>query len=426
MIDRRPAAIARCANAHDVQAAVRFVTSEGIAVSVKGGGHGVAGKAICEDGLVIDLSLMKQIKVDPDRRIVRAGPGTILRELDHATQSHGLAVPAGTVSETGIAGLTLGGGMGWLARRHGLTCDNLRAVDLVTASGELIRVDEGSDPELMWGLRGGGGNFGIVTEFEYQAHPVGPTVLAGFILYPMARAKEFFEVYADFSAAAPDTLTMIGVMRRLPPVGGVPAELQEVGVAGAGVCFLGNLEDGLRLLEPLRKLGKPIIDTIGPTQFTDHQSINDAGVPWGLNYYDKSVNLPDLTPEMVDTFVSHVSEVPSSFTFVGMFQLGGQVCRIPEDATAYTQRDASHSLAISAGWKDPDDSERQRDWVRAFWKDMEPYSPGGGYINFMSDDDGDERVRAAYGQVKYDRLVALKDRLDPTNLFRLNQNIRPS
>lgn len=426
MIDRRPALIARCLDSKDVVAAVNFAQSNQLRVSVRGGGHGIAGKAVCDGGLVIDLSLMSSIHVDPSRRTVVAGAGALLGDLDRASQEFGLAVPAGTVSETGIAGLTLGGGLGWLMRKHGLTCDNLIGVDMVTAGGELIRVDDRSHPELMWGLRGGGGNFGIVTSFEYQAHPVGPTVLAGFVLHPIERARDFLEVYGNFVADGSDELTTIGVIRMMPPVPSVPAEFHGVKVVGTGVCWSGDIEQGRRALEPLHNFGTPLMDTIGPTQFIEHQAVLDQGVPAGLHYYEKSENLPDLTPDLIETLVRNGEQVATPYGFVGLFQLGGQVGRVAESDTAYTQRDAAYSLVISAGWEDPQATDHHTNWVRSFWKAVQPYSPGGGYINFMSHDDGKERVQAAYGPTKYARLVELKNQYDPQNLFRQNQNINPT
>ncbi len=426
MIDRRPALIARCVDQDDVVAAVSFARSNQLRVSVRGGGHGIAGHAVCDGGLVIDLSLMTSIDVDPTRRTVAAGAGALLGDLDRATQKFGLAVPAGTVSETGIAGLTLGGGLGWLMRKHGLTCDNLIGVRMVTAGGELVRVDDASHGDLMWGLRGGGGNFGIVTTFEYRAHAVGPTVLAGFVLHSVEQATDFFEFYANYTADAPDELTTIGVIRMMPPVPSVPAELHGVKVAGTGVCWSGDIEQGQRVLEPLRNYGTPLMDTIGPTPFVAHQSVLDEGVPAGLHYYEKAENLPDLTPELIETLVYHAEQVSSPYAFVGLFQLGGEVGRVAEGDTAYTQRDAAYSLVISAGWEDPQATDHHTNWVRSFWRSVQPHSAGGGYINFMSHDDGKDRVQGAYGREKYARLVALKNQYDPQNLFRQNQNIKPT
>lgn len=426
MIDRRPAVIARCLDQDDVLAAVIFARDNQIRVSVRGGGHGVSGNAVCDGGLVIDLSSMTEVGVDPDRRIVRAGAGVLLGHLDRATQAFGLAVPAGTVSETGIAGLTLGGGMGWLMRQHGLTCDNLIGVDMVTAAGALLNADDETYPNLMWGLRGGGGNFGIVTSFEYQGHPVGPTVLAGFVLHPIEQARAFLEFYSQYVEGAPDRLTTIGVIRMMPPVASVPDELHGVRVVGTGVCYVGDVDQGRSLLQPLREFGSPLVDTIEPTQFVDHQAVLDQGAPAGLHYYEKSENLPALTPSLIDTLVDHGQMMSSPYAYVGLFQLGGAVSQVDENDTAYTQRDAAFSLVISAGWEGPQRTNRHVEWVRSLWNAVVPFSAGGGYINFMSHDDGDDRVKAAYGPAKYQRLVDLKNTYDPENFFRLNQNIKPT
>lgn len=426
MIDRRPALIARCFDSDDVVAAVNFARDKRIRVSVRGGGHGVSGNAVCDGGLVIDLSSMTSVDVDMHRRTVKAGAGALLGDLDRATQAFGLAVPAGTVTETGIAGLTLGGGLGWLMRKHGLTCDNLIGVDMVTAGGEFLHANDETHPDLMWGLRGGGGNFGIVTSFEYQAALVGPTVLAGFLLHPIEQARDFFEFYGEYTERAPDELTTIGVIRIMPPVASVPEELHGVRVAGTGVCYVGDIDEGQRLLQPLRDFGSPLLDSITPTTFVGHQAALDQGVPAGLHYYEKSENLPALTPDLIDTLVEHGGRASSPYAFVGLFQLGGEVSRVGEDHTAYTQRDAAYSLIISAGWEDPNETDHHVKWVRSFWNDAQPFSAGGAYINFMSYDDGEDRVMAAYGPTKYQRLVDLKNTYDPQNLFRLNQNIKPT
>ncbi len=425
MIDRRPALIAQCSGVTDVVSSVNFARTHQLLVSVRGGGHNVSGNAVCDGGLMIDLSQMTGIDVDPTDGTVRAEAGALLADLDRDTQAFGLAVPAGTVSETGIAGLTLGGGLGWLMRKHGLTCDNLISAEVVKADGSIVTASETENSDLLWGLRGGGGNFGIVTSFQYQAFPVGPTVLAGWVLHPMEQAADFFNFYAEFTREVPDELTTIGVLRILPPIASFPEELHGLRVAGASICYSGDLDAGKRLVQPLRDFGSPVIDTIAPKPFVDHQAISDAGVPAGFHYYEKSEFLPSLTGEMIETLVRHATQVISPNAFVGLFQLGGAVGRIGENATAYTHRDAAFSLIISAGWPNPDETENQVAWVRGFWNAMQPFSTGGAYVNFMSGDDGEDRIRDAYGETKYQRLVNLKTKYDPTNFFRLNQNINP-
>lgn len=426
MIDNRPALIARCRGVADVMGAVRFARNHDLLASVRGGGHNVSGRAVCDGGLMIDLSQMTGIHVDPAERTARAEAGALLRDLDHETQAFALAVPTGTVSETGIAGLTLGGGIGWLARRYGLTCDNLISADVVTANGDFVTANEAENPDLLWGLRGGGGNFGIVTSFKYRAHSVGPTVLAGFVLHPIEQAREFLRFFSEFISGVPDELTTIPTLRILPPVHTIPDELKGVKVAGAAVCWSGALDEGEAVLRPLREFGSPIVDTIGLTPFVDHQAIFDAGVPLGFHYYEKSEFLHDLNEELIEVLSAHGETVTSPYTFVGLFQLGGAVSRVNEADTAYTHRDVSYSLVISAAWEDPKDSEEHIGWAREFWSAVQPHSTGGVYVNFLSDDDGEDRVKAAYGPEKYARLVELKDKYDPSNFFRLNQNIKPA
>ena len=426
MIDHRPALIARCRGVADVIAAVNFGRSHDLLISVRGGGHNVSGNAVCEGGLMIDMSMMTSVHVDVRSGTVRAEAGTLLGDLDRETQTFGLAVPAGTVSETGIAGLTLGGGLGWMMRKHGLTCDNLIGVDLVTADGEFVQANDDTNPELMWGIRGGGGNFGIVTSFEYWAVPVGPTVLAGLVLHPIDRARQFFEFYGNYTKNAPDELTTIGVVRTMPSISSVPIGLHGVRVAGTGVCYSGDIDEGERVLRPLRQFGTPLMDSIGPTSFVEHQTVFDQGVPAGRHYYEKSEYLSDLTPDLISVIVEHAEAATSPHAFVGLFQLGGAVGRIGEQDTAYTHRDASYSLIISAAWDNPDETGQHIEWARTFWKAAKPFSTGGAYINFMSADEGQDRVIAAYGRGKYQRLVALKNIYDPNNLFRLNQNIKPT
>jgi FAD/FMN-containing dehydrogenase len=381
---------------------------------------------VCDGGLVIDLSEMAAVDVNPLNGTVRAQAGALLGDLDRETQAHGLAVPAGTVSETGIAGLTLAGGMGWLSRKHGMTCDNLIGVEMVMADGTLLHVDDQTNANLMWGLRGGGGNFGIVTSFEYHAVKVGPTVLAGFVLHPIDHAEKFLEFYGEFVARAPDELTTIAVVRVMPPVPSVPEELHGVAVAGTGVCYVGDIEEGRRLLRPLRDFGDPLSDTVGPVSFVEHQAVLDEGVPSGHRYYEKSEYLPPLTPDLIGTLVEHGRQVRSPYSFVGLFQLGGAIGRVDEHDTAYTHRDAAFSLVMSAAWQNPSETDDNVEWVRRFWTAVKPQAAGGVYVNFMSQDETQDRVVAAYGRDKYRRLVSLKNQYDPTNVFRFNQNIVPS
>jgi hypothetical protein len=426
MIDRRPALIVRCAGVSDVIGAVKFSRANGLQVSVRGGGHNVSGNAVCDGGLMIDLSLMNGIRVDPEKRTAFAQGGATLGDLDRETMALGLAVPAGIVTTTGIAGLTLGGGIGWLQRKYGLTCDNLISVDMVTADGQYIKASDTENPDLFWAVKGGGGNFGIVTSFEYRLYPVGPIVLGGMVLYPMEKAPEFLRFYRDFAADVPDELTINPLLRIAPPAPFLPEHVHHKPVVGIAACYAGSIEEGQKVLQPLKEYGSPYAYGIGPKPYLMLQSIFDASAPAGLHYYMKSEFLPDLTNELIDTMASHAAEVTSPLTVMVGFQMGGAIRNIGEDETAFSHRDASYSFGIVSGWRDPGESERHIGWTRGFWEALEPFSAGGAYVNFLSHDDGEDRVKAAYGAEKYRRLVEVKNRYDPTNFFRLNQNIKPS
>jgi FAD/FMN-containing dehydrogenase len=425
MIDRRPALIARCTGTADVIEAMRFARENDLLIAVRGGGHNVSGNAICNDGLVIDLSAMKGIHVDPVKQVARAQPGVTWGELDHETQAFGLATPGGIVSETGIAGLTLGGGFGWLTRKHGFTCDNLRSVDLVTADGALVTASETENPDLFWGVRGGGGNFGIVTSFEYNLHPVGPEVMAGLILYPLAAAREVLRFYRNFIASAPDELGSMGVFLLAPLAPFVPRDLQGKPALGLIVCYAGSVAEGEKVLQPLKSFGMPIVDAIKPKPYCVQNAMLDAGQPSGLQYYWKNEYLSELSDVAIDTCIDYAAKITSPQTRVGLFHLGGSVRNRDEASMALSHRDTTYVLAINNGWKNPSDNAHQIQWTRDFWTAMRPFSTGGVYVNFLSEDDGQNRVRAAYGSGKYDKLVQLKNRYDPTNRFRMNQNIEP-
>lgn len=424
-IDRRPGLIARCTGVADVLAAVRFARERNLVVAVRGGGHNVAGTAVCDDGLVIDLSPMKGMRVDPAARTARAEPGLLWGEFDRETQVFGLAGPGGIVTHTGIAGLTLGGGIGWLMRRHGLTCDNLRSADVVTADGRFVTASAMENPDLFWGIRGGGGNFGIVTSFEFQLHPVGPTVLAGPVFYPAARAGEVLRLYRDYARAAPPELTTILSLRHAPAVPFLPEHLHGKPVIAIIVCHAGAIEAAERVVAPLRRFGPPLVDLIKPTAYTAHQGLFDATVPHGLHYYWKSDFLPELTDEVIETLIAHAWTAPSRKSFTIIFQLGGEVRRAAESDTAFGNRDAAYALNINSVWESPEDAEPQIQWARRYWEAVHPLSAGRVYMNFLGSE-GEDRVRAAYGARTYERLVALKNTYDPTNFFRLNQNITPT
>jgi FAD/FMN-containing dehydrogenase len=416
MIDKRPALMACCAGAADVITAVNFARSHNLLVAVRGGGHSVAGNAVCDGGLVIDLSRMKGIRVDPTRRTVRAEPGLTWAEFDRETQAFGLATTGGFVPSTGIAGLTLGGGLGYLMRRFGLACDTLLSVDIVTADGQLRTASPTENEDLFWGVRGGGGNFGVVTSFEYRLHPVGPMVLGGLILHPLAVAKEAFQFYREFTRAAPDELTTHLAFVTSPEGHPVVAFI---------VCYSGSLETGEEVIRPLRAFGSPVADMVGPMPYTAVQALGGSLYPPGRLNYWKSSFIYDLSDAAIDTMIAQFEAVPSRFSAAAVEHLGGAMSRIGKDETAFNERTAPFNLIITSEWTDPAESEKNIRWARDFWAAMRPFESEAAYVNYL--DRGDEdRIRAAYGADKYERLVALKNKYDPTNMFRLNQNIKPT
>jgi FAD/FMN-containing dehydrogenase len=424
-IDRHPLLVARCSGVADVAAALRFARERGLVVAVRGGGHNVAGTAVCDDGIVIDLSPMKGMWINPGARVARAQPGLLWGEFDHETQQFGLATPGGIVTHTGIAGLTLGGGLGWLMRRYGLTCDNLLSADMVTADGELVRASADENVDLFWGLRGGGGNFGIVTSFEYRLHPVGPNVLAGVVLYPAARAREVLDFYRSWVAGAPDELMTIVVLRMAPPAPFLPTAIHGQPVVIIGVCYAGPIPEGEQALIPLRRFGAPLVDLIQPTTYASHQAMLDASVPHGLGYYWKSEYLPPLSDALIDTLTAYAWRVATPSSYSAVFHMGGAVGRIDPDSCAFEDRRAAHAMTIDAVWSEPAAAGPCVAWARNFWDAVRPHSMGRAYVNFLGEE-GEDRVRAAYGAEKYARLQALKRRYDPTNFFRMNQNVMPS
>jgi FAD/FMN-containing dehydrogenase len=424
-IDRRPACIARCAGVADVVAAVRFARERDLQVAVRSGGHGVGGHALCDGGLVIDLSPMKGIRVDPVARTARAEAGVLWGELDRETQLFGLATVGGIVTHTGIAGLTLGGGIGWLMRKYGATVDNLVSADVVTAEGKLVSASEEENPDLFWGIRGGGGNFGIVTSFEYRLHPVGPIVLAGPIFHPLEDAPEVLRFYRDFIATAPDELTTIFDLSVAAPLPFLPEEVHGKPIVMVGACYAGSSEDGAEVVRPLKQFGRPIVDLLEPKPYTALQSMFDSLVPHGWHRYWKSVELPPLTDDAIDTLVEHSSAPTSPKSYTIVFQLGGALAGVGKDETAFSQRDAAYNVNINAVWTEEDpDAERHIAWARGFFDAMQPHAGDRVYLNFLGDE-GADRVRRAYGAGNYERLVELKRAYDPTNFFRLNQNIEP-
>jgi FAD/FMN-containing dehydrogenase len=423
-IDRRPALIARCSGPGDVRTAIRYARRTGMEVAVRGGGHSFPGHSAVDGGLVIDLSKLTRIQVDPARRTVRAQAGALLGDLDRVTQPHGLAVPSGIVTHTGIAGLTLGGGIGWLMRKHGLTIDNLLSVKLVTASGEVVTASATENADLFWGVRGGGGNFGVVVEFAYRAQPVGPTVLAGPILWSLADSPKVTRFYRDWIAEAPDELTTMVVHRRAPAIPAVPADLHGKPVVLVIACWAGDPVEGERVLTPLRRFGTPLLDLCGPKPYLDHQAMFDPSYPAGRWYYFRSADLTSLSDGAIDALVAGAGEIESPHTSIPMFHLGGAVARVDEDDTAFNGRHAAHTVNLAASTEGAAGFDAERDWLERTWDGLQPHSTTT-YVNFLMDE-GTDRIRNAYGPTKYARLQALKDAYDPDNMFRRNQNIPPS
>ena len=415
MIDKCPALIARCTGAADVAQAVRFAQTHNLLVSVRGGGHNVAGNAVCDDGLMIDLSPMKGIQVDTDNRTVRAEAGVLWSELDAATQQHGLATTGGTVSHTGIAGLTLGGGLGWLMSKHGLTCDNLLSVEMVRATGETLTASETENEDLFWAVRGGGGNFGIVTAFTYRLHPIGPTILGGMILYPMEQARDVLKFYRTFARSTPDDLIVFAVLMTTPD--GLPVVALLAG-------WFGPLAEGEHYLKPLRSFGTPLADLIGEVPYVQHQTIFDAATPHGMPRYWKSGNLLDIEDGFIEVVLDGAARQTSPYSFILFFHIKGVAARVDPQKTAFGLREDQWDFDIVAQWTDPAENQTHIDWVRTFWNQVEPHTKGV-YVNHLGGEEEATRVRSAYG-ANYERLVTLKTKYDPDNFFRLNNNIAPA
>ncbi len=426
MIDKKPALIVRCASADDVVAVVSFARENGILLAVRGGGHNVAGTAVADGGLVVDLSPMKGVHVDLERRTVRAEGGVTIGELDEETQKFGLATPMGVVSETGIAGLTLGGGLGWLRRKYGLSSDNLVSVDIVTADGRYLTASETENPDLFWGIRGGGGNFGVVTSFEYQLYPVGPEVMFCFVVYPGDRAKEVLRFCEEYVAQASDEVSPLGVLGRVPHDELFPEEWHGKPYAAILAMYSGSVEEGERVLQPLRDLGDPIADLSEPMPYTEAQKLLDDDYPEGGRYYWKSVNLNGLGDEEIEHLMAHAETAPSDHSTIDVWYQGGAMNRVGAEETAFGDRSAPYLLGIEGNWEEPHEDEANVAWVRGCVADMQRFSDGGMYLNFPGFlEEGQEMMRDAYGE-NYERLVALKNEHDPANLFRMNQNIRPT
>jgi FAD/FMN-containing dehydrogenase len=427
LIDRRPALIARCTGTADVIDAVSFARAHNLLVSVRGGGHNVAGAAVCDGGLMIDLSLMKGIHVDPQQRTARAQAGVTWGDLDRETQAFGLAAPGGVVSTTGIAGLTLGGGLGWLRSKYGLACDNLISVDLVTASGELVRASANENSDLFWGIRGGGGNFGIVTSFEYQLHPVGPQVMMCVAMYPAEDAPTILPAWRDFVEQAPDEVSSQAYFWGIPAVEGFPTEIWNKPLVIITAMYAGDSAQGERFLNPLRQLATPVVDISGQMPYTTAQTLFDPFLPKAQRYYYfKSTDLARLDDEVIDALIACGKDRPAPSVLLAIWHYGGAMRRVGENESAFGSRRTPYLFSVDAIWDDPAQTESIIAWSREQITAMKPYSSGGLYVNFSGfGEEGEQLVRAIYGQ-NYERLARLKQQYDPTNLFHLNQNIRPT
>jgi len=420
LIDKRPALVARCLDATEVAAALNVGRDAGLEISVRGGGHNVAGRAVTEGGLMIDLSLMKRVIVDPGRALASAEPGTCWRELNAATQAHALAVTGGTISTTGIAGLTLGGGLGWLMSKYGLAADNLVEAEVVTAAGEVLNASTDENPDLFWGLRGGGGNFGVVTKFHYALHTVGPTITGGYIFYPYKKAAEVLRLFRDLSSALSDDMSTVLALIRSPQE---PREL----LAGIIVCHVGSENQAERDIAPLRNIGTPALDAIIRKSYCDVNAQFDFGFPNGALNYWKSSFLKGLPEAAIETMVARFVQAPSPMTVLLIEDIHGQVTRVPVNATAIPHRAKGFNLLIASVWLDRSRTQANIDWTRHIFDELAPHLATGRYVNYLDDDEGlryQDPVRAAYGP-NYDRLVELKTKYDPDNVFHLNQNILP-
>jgi FAD/FMN-containing dehydrogenase len=421
--DALPAVVVRCTGAADVIAAVGFARSNDLPIAVRGGGHSIAGFSTCDDGIVIDLSRMNEVRVDPAKRRATVGGGAIWADVDHETQAHGLATTGGLVSTTGVAGFTLGGGIGWTMRKFGLACDNLVAADVVTADGSLVRVSEDANPELLWGLRGGGGNFGIVTQFEFQLHPLGPTVYAGPIFYPADAAGDLLRTFRDWAGGAPDEITALVNLTTAPPLPVIPAEWHGRKVAAFIAASAGPVDEGDGLVAAFRAVAEPIADLLGPMPYGVIQTLIDPLWERGIHAYFKAANLARLDDELIDKLCALHLEAPGPQCEIHVHQMGGAVGRVGADATAFAERSMPFLLNAVTGWRDASEGGAHTEWARAVIAATSAASTGRAYVNFLGDADG---ARSAYGEETYARLVALKNEYDPTNVFRLNQNIEPA
>jgi FAD/FMN-containing dehydrogenase len=424
MIDRKPALIARCQSQEDVVNAIQFARANNLLVSIRGGGHNIAGNAVCDGGLMIDLAPMKTVSVDAKARTATVEPGCTLGDFDAVAQKHGLATPVGINSTTGIAGLTLGGGFGWLSRKYGMTIDNLLSADVVTADGKQVRPSEKENADLFWGLRGGGGNFGVVTRFEFKLHPVGPDLLTGLIVFPFAEAKSVLQKFARFTEKMPDELNVWMVTRKAPPLPFLPANVHGKEVVVLAVCYAGDPEQGKKLIEPLRGFGKAHGEHFGVQPYVAWQQAFDPLLTKGARNYWKSHNFVKLSDGVIDSIIEYAGRLPSPHCEIFIGSIGGATTRVKPDAMAYSSRDANYVMNVHGRWETAAEDQRCIAWAREFFAKSKPFARAGAYINFLTEEEAD-RIAFAYGP-GYDRLAALKKKWDPSNFFRMNQNIKPA
>ena len=424
MIDKHPAIIARCATTSDVVRGVNFARDNGLLLAIRGGGHNIAGNAMCDDGIVIDLSQMKAASVDPKTRRVIIESGATLADLDAATQAHGLATPLGINSTTGVAGLTLGGGFGWLSRKYGMTVDNLESAEVVTAAGEVVRASATEHSDLFWALRGGGGNFGVVTRFEFRLHPVGPEVLSGLIVYSISEAKSVLQQYRDFIDKASEELSVWAVTRQAPPLPFLPQDVHGKRIVALALIYAGDPKQGESLIKPLRKFGTPLGEHVGIQPYVAWQKTFDPLLTAGARNYWKSHNLTTLKDGLIDAIIEYIGKLPSPQCEIFFGAIGGATTRPSPDSAAYAHRDTKFVMNVHGRWENAADDNRCIGWARDFFRASAPFSSGGVYVNFLTADEGD-RIRSAYGP-NYDRLAQVKRKYDPDNLFRMNQNIKPA
>ena len=423
-VDRRPALIAKCLTESDVQAAVRFAAAQRMLISVRGGGHHIAGNAVAEGGLMLDMSGMSAIEIDTGKRTARVGPGALLKDFDREAQAHSLATPLGINSTTGVAGLTLGGGFGWLTRRHGMTVDNLLSASVVTADGAVRVASATSEPDLFWALRGGGGNFGVVTSFEFQLHPVGPELYAGLVVYPATQGQQVLRAWRDFTTQAPDELSVWVVLRKAPPLPFLPESVHGTDVVVLPLVHCGSVEAGERAAAPVLRFGDPVGTALGPTPYAGFQAAFDPLLTPGARNYWKSNNFNTLSNEALDLVLASAGRVPGPECEIFIAQLGGAMARVKQDATAFAGRDANYIMNVHGRWRDAGDDEKVRAWARGVFEAAAPHATGSGYVNFLTEDEA-ERVAASYG-ANHERLQSVKQRFDPDNLFRMNLNIAPA